>query len=289
MTPADATPSPAALSPATPGRGDTSGVRAVSRALAVLQAFTPDRSTQTLAELVRVSGLPRTTVLRLVDTLVAEGMLQHGPDGRVGVGTRMIHWGAFAARAWAVPTATADRMAALAEETGETVSLYVRRGVARVVVAQSPSPHSLRHVVQVGDELPLWIGAAGAVLLSGEPADVLDATLDDVDATAHPGTAVSSPTTPFSAAPTLPVDRDAVRARIERARLDGWSVSHGTREPGNSGVAVLVPGRPPGRPVALALGGPTSRFTDDAVARFADELRRASSDLARTGLPPALD
>jgi len=289
MTPAEATPSPTPVSPATPGRADPGGVRAVSRALAVLQAFTPERSTQTLSELVRTSGLPRTTVLRLVDTLVAEGMLQHGPDGRVGVGTRMIHWGAFAARAWAVPAATTDRMAALAAVTGETVSLYVRRGVARVVVAQSPSPHSLRHVVQVGDELPLWIGAAGAVLLSGEPVEALDDTLADVDATALPGTGGSRPTTPFSPAPVLPVDRDAVRARVEQARHDGWSVSHGTREPGNSGVAVLVPGRPPGRPVALALGGPTSRFTDDAVARFADELRRASSDLARTGLPPALD
>ncbi|WP_152970160.1 IclR family transcriptional regulator, partial [Frigoribacterium sp. RIT-PI-h] len=206
MTPAEATPPPTTPTPAVAGRGDASGVRAVSRALAVLQAFTPERSTQTLSELVRASGLPRTTVLRLVDTLVAEGMLQHGPDGRVGVGTRMIHWGAFAARAWAVPAATADRMAALAEATGETVSLYVRSGVARVVVAQSPSPHSLRHVVQVGDELPLWIGAAGAVLLSGEPAEALDATLDDVDATAGPATGGSSPTTPFSPAPVLPVD-----------------------------------------------------------------------------------
>lgn len=263
------------------------GVRAVSRALAVLQAFTPERSSLTLTELVRASGLPRTTVLRLVDTLVAEGMLQHGADGRVGVGTRMIHWGAFAARAWTVPTATADRMAALATSTGETVSLYVRTGVARVVVAQSPSPHSLRHVVQVGDELPLWIGAAGAVLLSAEPLDSLDATFDAVDAGTGP--TGSGPTTGFDPAPELPVDRDAVRRRVEQARHDGWSVSHGTREPGNSGVALLVPGRPPGRPVALALGGPTSRFTDDAVARFTDELRRASSDLARTGLPPALD
>ncbi len=289
MTTTDATPSPVAPRPGAPGRGDASGVRAVSRALAVLQAFTPERSTLTISELVRASGLPRTTVLRLVDTLVAEGMLQHGPDGRVGVGTRMILWGAFAARAWAVPQATAERMTVLAGATGETVSLYVRSGVARVVVAQSPSPHSLRHVVQVGDELPLWIGAAGAVLLSGEPVDSLDDTLDDVDASSHPGTGAPSPATPLGPAPTLPVDRAAVRARVDEARHAGWSVSHGAREPGNSGVAVLVPGRPPGRPVALALGGPTSRFTDDAVVGFVDELRRASSDLARTGLPPALD
>lgn len=287
MTSADAAPSSMPRSPADSGRSDPGGVRAVSRALAVLQAFTPERSTQTLSELVRASGLPRTTVLRLVDTLVAEGMLLHAPDGRVGVGTRMIRWGAFAARAWAVPAATADRMAAIAAVTGETVSLYVRSGVARVVVAQSPSPHSLRHVVQVGDELPVWIGAAGAVLLSGEAPESLDATLDDVDASARPGT--SGPTSPFSPAPLLPVDREAVRVRVEQARHDGWSVSHGTREPGNSGVAVLVPGRGSGRPVALALGGPTSRFTDDAVIRFADELRRASSDLACSGLPPALD
>jgi DNA-binding IclR family transcriptional regulator len=273
---------------------EASGVRAVSRALDVLQAFTPERTTLSVTELVRAAGLPRTTVLRLVDTLVAEHMLQHVADGRVAVGTRLIRWGAFAAAAWTVPASTADRMAALAAETGETVSLYVRSGTRRVVVAQSPSPHSLRHVVRVGDELPLWVGAAGMVLLGTVPPEALRAEVAAIAAAVSAGTpGVSAGPTAGGVAAGAPgaglVDEEAVVARVEQARADGWSLSHGVREPGNSGMAVPVPTRGGTQPVALALGGPTSRFTDEATARFLGALQAASSDIARTGLPPALD
>ncbi|WP_209561058.1 IclR family transcriptional regulator [Frigoribacterium sp. PvP032] len=275
---------------------EASGVRAVSRALDVLQAFTPERTTLSIGELVKAAGLPRTTVLRLVETLVAERMLQHVADGRVAVGTRLIRWGAFAAAAWTVPEATAARMAELAAETGETVSLYVRSGTTRVVVAQSPSPHSLRHVVQVGDELPLWKGAAGMVLLSTVEPEALGAEVAALAAAVGGsgsgtasgfGAASGSEAAVGSAAEV--VDEEALVARVDQARAAGWSLSHGVREPGNSGMAVPVPSRDGAQPVALALGGPTSRFTDEATASFLGTLQAASSDIARTGLPPALD
>jgi len=271
---------------------EASGVRAVSRALDVLQAFTPERTSLSIGELVKASGLPRTTVLRLVETLVAERMLQHVADGRVAVGTRLIRWGAFAAAAWTVPEATAARMAELAAETGETVSLYVRSGTTRVVVAQSPSPHSLRHVVQVGDELPLWKGAAGMVLLSSVAPEALGAevaALASVVAGSGAGAASGPGAGSAVGSAVEVVDEEALVARVEQARAAGWSLSHGVREPGNSGMAVRVPGRDGAQPVALALGGPTSRFGDEATARFLGALQAASSDIARTGLPPALD
>ncbi|MBF4577991.1 IclR family transcriptional regulator [Frigoribacterium sp. VKM Ac-2530] len=271
---------------------EASGVRAVSRALDVLQAFTPERTSLSVGELVTASGLPRTTVLRLVETLVAERMLQHVAGGRVAVGTRLIRWGAFAAAAWTVPEATAARMAELAAETGETVSLYVRNGTTRVVVAQSPSPHSLRHVVQVGDELPLWKGAAGMVLLSSVAPEELGAEVAAL-AAAVAGSSASaasgSGAGPHVGSAAEDVDEEALVARVEQARAAGWSLSHGVREPGNSGMAVPVPSRDGAQPVALALGGPTSRFTDEATAAFLGALQAASSDIARTGLPPALD
>jgi DNA-binding IclR family transcriptional regulator len=273
---------------------EASGVRAVSRALDVLQAFTPQRTSLSIGELVKAAGLPRTTVLRLVETLVAERMLQHVADGRVAVGTRMVRWGAFAAAAWTVPDATAARMAELAAETGETVSLYVRSGTTRVVVAQSPSPHSLRHVVQVGDELPLWKGAAGMVLLSALAPEALGAEVAGLAASvsaagtgARTGADAGAGTVAGAGAEF--VDEEALVARVEQARAAGWSLSHGVREPGNSGLAVPIPGRDGSQPVALALGGPTSRFTDEATASFLGALQAASSDIARTGLPPALD
>ena len=53
----------------------------------------------------------------------------------------------------------------LADRLGETVNLFVARGVHRICVAHEESRHPLRHVVDVGDEQPLWAGASSKILL----------------------------------------------------------------------------------------------------------------------------
>ncbi|WP_307796187.1 IclR family transcriptional regulator [Amycolatopsis sp. 195334CR] len=250
---------------------DGGGIRAVSRAWQVLRAFSPEHMSLGVAELVRETGLPRTTVLRLVETLAAEGLLETGADGQVRVGTSLIGFAAFAEAAWTVPAASLARMRELAAETGETVSLYVRKGLSRVVVGQAPSPNTLRHVVQPGDELPLHVGSAAYVLLSLEPAGERADLLTSI-------------------AEAAGSDAAKLRAGVDKAAAEGWSVSHGQREPGNSGLAVPIPAgsRAPARPVVLALGGPTVRFGEDRIPGFVAAVRRCADDLARTGLPPAL-
>ncbi len=76
---------------------------AVTRAFDVLQCFNAARPVLSLAEIVRESGLPRTTVLRLIETLVGERMLRHAADGRITVGARLIRLAAFAEAAWPCP------------------------------------------------------------------------------------------------------------------------------------------------------------------------------------------
>lgn len=257
------------MSPTTDGGN---GIRAVSRAWQVLRAFTPERLSLTLSDLVRETGLPRTTVLRLVETLAGEGLVESGADGRIRVGTSLIAFAAFADTAWTVPSASLARMRALAAETGETVSLYVRQGTRRVVVGQAPSPNTLRHVVEPGDALTMSAGSAAYVLVGLEPPAERDRLVARIVAESGG-------------------DAEAIRAGARTAVEQGWCVTHGEREPGNSGLAVPVPfpaGSAPARPPVLAVGGPTVRFTEDKIPGFVHAVRRCAEDIARTGLPPAL-
>lgn len=150
-------------------------------------------------------------------------------------------------------------MEALASSCRETVNLYVRQGSARVCVAQAEGPQTLRHVVRVGEEMPLWAGAASKVLLTDAPADVVDAMAARAGA--------------------------GLRAEIAAAAAERFAVSHGERESGASGAAAPV-FDPHGRIVAaLALGGPTTRFTEDRVPSFRTALTDAAQEVSRLGLP----
>ncbi|RCV52930.1 hypothetical protein DEF24_21260, partial [Marinitenerispora sediminis] len=143
------------------------GVRSVLRALDLLALFDDRHQHRTIRELTEHSGLAKSTVLRLVGTLEQRGLLWSRPDGRIGVGPGLLRWAGLARTAWQVPDEVRQIMRELVAETAETANLYVRSDVARVCVAQEEGPQNLRHVLNVGDELPLWAGAAGRALLLG--------------------------------------------------------------------------------------------------------------------------
>jgi DNA-binding IclR family transcriptional regulator len=250
----------------TPEVGPDAGVRSVVRALDLL-ALLDDERPWSIADLTRASSLPKTTVLRLVATLEHRGLLWTRPDRRVCLGAGLLRWARAAENAWRLPEPAREIMRGLAASCRETVNVYVRQGTARVCIAQQEGPQSIRHVVRVGDALPLWAGAASKVLLADAPAELLDHV------------AALSPQGPGLAS--------ALRAGARAARRRGYAVSHGERETGASGLAAPIVDHHGNVIAALALGGPTPRFTARDVARFAPAVVGAARQVSGLGVGPA--
>ncbi|MFE2940014.1 IclR family transcriptional regulator [Streptomyces sp. NPDC059255] len=232
---------------------DAGGVRSVQRAVELLALFDADHPSRPVRELVDATGLPKTTVVRLVHTLEQCGLLWSRGDGHLVPGTGLLRWAELAGRTWRLPEEALRRLAELSEASGgETVSVYVRQQNTRVCIARHEGTRTLRHVVHIGAEMPLWSGAASHVLLSRS---------DRADIAAVAARAPGGDTD------------DRLGERVRRAAEDGMAVSHGEREPGVSGVAAPVFAPASGRlTAAVALGGPTTRFTDEAIAGFTPAL-----------------
>jgi DNA-binding IclR family transcriptional regulator len=238
------------------------GVRSVQRALEILSLLTEDRPAVSIRDIVEATGLAKTTVIRLVQTLEHNGLLWAGPSGYVA-GPGLWRWAHLARRSWELPPETRQQMRELADRQRETVNLYVLRDVYRVCVAQQESPQPLRHVVRIGDELPLWAGASAKVLLRDAP----DLLLRRIARGSPDGAARES----------------WLRTEIDRAAARGWAVSHGEREEGLSAVAVPVTGRSGGVVAALSLSGPTLRFGDERVRQFAGALAQVARQMSDRG------
>src|SRR6266542_6188048 len=87
---------------------------------------------------------------------------------------RLWRWATLARRSWELPPETQRMMRDLADRRRETVNVYVARDIVRVCIAQHESPQPLRHVVHVGDELPMWAGASAKVLLRNASPPLLE-------------------------------------------------------------------------------------------------------------------
>ena len=68
-------------------------------------------------------------------------------------------------------------MEQLRDRSRETVNLYVLEGHWRVCAAQKQGPQSIRYVVAVGMQLPLWGGAAAKILLADASTELMDLAL----------------------------------------------------------------------------------------------------------------
>lgn len=241
---------------------DVQGVRSIRRALDILSLLTDETPAISIRDIMEATGLPKTTVLRLVHTLEQNGLLWAASGGYMA-GPGLWRWAYLARRSWQLPPETQAMMRDLGARHGETVNLYVLRDVCRVCVAQQESPRPLRHVVQVGDELPLWAGASSKVLLSDAPEALL---------------ARVARRSPYGES-----HLETLRKWAAGVRSDGYAVSHGEREEGLSAVAVPVTGRSGGVVAALALSGPTLRFTPERVTEFAADLREAGARMSERG------
>lgn len=245
-------------------RAAPGGIRSVQRALELLSLFDERRLTWTISGMARASGLPKTTVVRLVGTLVDNGMLWTRPDAQVTVGAGLLRWARLAGTGWNVPEPARIAMTEVTLTCGEAVNVYVRQGTTRLCVAAFDGPRNPRYVIEVGTELPLWAGCASKVLLSEAPADVLQA-----------------------AAARSPHGSDFVQVlneQAEKARTLGFAVSHGEREPGISGVAAPIRDAEGSIVAAVAIGGPTTRFTDEKVDEFATAVTALAKRCTELGL-----
>ena len=241
---------------------ETQGVRSVQRAFEILGLLTESQPVISIAEIVRATGLAKTTVIRLVQTLEQNGLLWATAKGYMA-GPSLWRWAHLAKATWELPPETKELMRGLAKAQLETVNLYVLRDIWRVCVAQQESPQPLRHVVQVGDELPLWAGASSKVLLR------------DADRALLARIARGSPFGPEHAA--------TLKAEIDEAAVRGFAVSHGEREKGLSAVAVPLVGRTGAVVAALSLSGPTVRFPDDRIQEFVAALLEVAGHMTERG------
>ncbi|NQY56054.1 MAG: IclR family transcriptional regulator [Ilumatobacteraceae bacterium] len=193
-----------------------SEVGVLDKAVAVLDAVALEPVT--LSALCASTGLPRATAHRLAAALEAHGLLRRDGLGRYDLGPHLDSLGRAAARRFPLADLAAAPMAALRDETGEGVQLFVRQGDRRRCVHSLESTHGLRWILPEGTVLPLDRGSAGRVL-AGER--TLDGWVESVGER-EPGVASVS-------APILNGGDEIVAALSVSGPIDRLSTSPGQR------------------------------------------------------------
>lgn len=146
---------------------ENSGVGVLDKGVLILQALVA--GPLDLLGLQHATGLPRATAHRLAVALEHHHLVRRDQQGRFSLGFELIHLGRAATDAFPLAEFATSALAALRDETGESVQLYVREGDSRRCVVSLQSVHALRWIVPEGALLPIGLGSAGRVLAEAGP------------------------------------------------------------------------------------------------------------------------
>ncbi|MDJ0462444.1 IclR family transcriptional regulator C-terminal domain-containing protein [Streptomyces sp. H27-C3] len=234
----------------------------LERGLTVLRALAaPGADDRTRhSDLVRSTGLARSTVDRVVSTLDRLGLVRG--DGReVALTPRALELSGAYLTACGIPAALGPEAERLADEFDESVSVAVpdAGGAGARFVLQTTRRRTMSLALRIGDLLPAERCAPGALFAARWDAAEWDAwrARRDPDPPAADFTALPPPARPQAPA--------AFEERAARAASDGWAGDDQLVEPGL--VAVAVPVRDAaGRTVcAVSVASHTSRHTLDSL------------------------
>ncbi|GAA4287900.1 IclR family transcriptional regulator [Georgenia daeguensis] len=248
------------------GGARTPGQSVASKVLAVLAAFESGPPAQSLTDIAGRSGLPLSTVHRLVRELEEWGALNRDPDGDYRVGMRLWELGQHAGRQ--VRERARPILQDLFGLTQETAHLAVRSGPDVLFVERIYSSKRVPRAARVGGRLPLHVSAVGKVLLAHEDEWFQDTYLmRDLEALT----------------PRSHVDTAQLRSDLRRTAAQGYAITEQEARVGSSSVAVPVFHR--GGPVAAALGLVVAAGQTGALTRYLPALRAAAGEIERVTAP----
>lgn len=117
--------------------GQAGPVSVLDRLAAILDAVKGADGSASITDLALQTGLPKSTVSRLVAELVAQRYLERTDDG-VTLGLRLFELGARASLPRRLISAAAPAIRQLRDMTGERVGLWVQQGTDMVSIAAVP-------------------------------------------------------------------------------------------------------------------------------------------------------
>jgi IclR family KDG regulon transcriptional repressor len=244
-----------------------SSVGTVDRLVQILDSFTLDHPTWSLADLSAQLGLPKSTLHRFLVSLEVHGILRRDPQDKLWrLSYRLVVWGALAERVTGLRHIAEPVMQELAAKTGEMVALtvYVQQEV--VCIAKIDTRYSVRLALEVGARRPAHAGASSKILMAYLSEGDIQSIIRER------GLAKLCTKTI--------VDPDQLRTELARIREQGFAESIEETDLGAWGIATPVFGRQGEVVAAIGVAGPIQRYSQELAQRFVDLCQQACRQIA---------
>lgn len=240
-------------------------VQSIERALMIIETLAQYPHGVGVTELGQNVGLHKSTVHRLLATLLTFGYVEQDKDTeRYRMGVKVVGLGLQVLQNLDFRTEALPYMRELVALSRETVQLAVLDFGQVVVVERDHSPETI--TVNLGLRADAHCTAEGKVLLAYLPSEKVMRILGHKELRQYTVNTIS--------------DLNTILAHLEKVRNQGYAINAEELAEGLRAVAAPVFNHTGAVVAALSISGPTSRLTLERIARLVGVLKEASNSLS---------
>lgn len=240
--------------------------KTVVRSMEILNLFI-DHPQLSFQEIIDLSGIPKTSVYRMLSTLEGMGFLEKGADANYRLGLIFLQFGSLVSSRLDIRETAYPIMKALHNDVEEAINLTIQQSKdTTMYIEKIDTKQKVRLYTAIGRESPLYAGACSRIILAYLPTDVIDDYIEGTDfAKLAKGTIT---------------DKNTLYQLIERAKTDGYTVSHSELYDYTSEIAAPIFDHT-GKVVAgLSIAGMEANYQTEDVKIYAEKLLKATEEIS---------
>ncbi len=243
-------------------------IQSLDRGLQLLETLSLSKEPMGLPELSEVLDVDRSTVYRLLSTLLQRGYVSQDPvSKRYTLGSKVVELGRRAIDGYSLRSASKPYLKALMLETGESVNLVVLSSGKIISIDHEPSPSPLAVTDDIGSIFNPYATASGKAILAHLPESEAKSILVEIKFEAFTARTITG----------LP----ALQNHFEQVREKGYAVDDEERYIGVRCIAAPIFDYRNKVVAAVGISGPTTRITLSSVASLSSLVIKAARSISK--------
>ena len=244
---------------------EKSGVQSVERIFQLIEHLAAHPTGVSLQRLAEETGLAKSTVHRLLASLVGLGyVVQDEENGHYRLTLKMFELSSGIVDSMDIMGVAKAHLERLSQRTGEAVHLVIRDGRDIVYIYKTESG-PMRMSSRVGLRSPLYCTGVGKAILATLPGDELE------DIWTHSNVQKLTDKTI--------TDLEELRSQLVEVRANGYAIDDEENELGVRCVAVAIPGADGRAESAFSISGLAPYMTPERIRRIATLALDARTDI----------
>jgi IclR family acetate operon transcriptional repressor len=258
---------------ATAGKGNVETKNSVlTKAVKVLDVFSRSDAPLRFIDLAERSGVPKSTLHRILATLVDSRLLEFDQQSRTyRLGLRLVTWAHNAWQGLDIRNVAAEEMKRLGELTNETVHLAILDGNQIVYVDKQESSQKVRMYSAVGKIGPVHCTAVGKAIAAFLAPDEQKALVDALTFDRYTENTITQPA--------------RFLEELEGIRTSGYARDESEHEDEIRCIAAPVLDRGGTSVASISISAPAYRITDEKIGKWLplllESTRRVSASYAQ--------